>query len=251
VTLLAAQTDFSEAGELMLFINDSQVAYLEDIMWDQGYLDTRQMTGAFQLLRSNDLIWSSLIRQYLLGERRPMSDLMAWNADATRMPFRMHSEYLRKLFLNNDLAAGRYSVGESCCGGGLVSLDDIRTPIFAVSTTTDHIAPWRSVYKIQWLSDADVTFVLTTGGHNAGIVSPPGNAGREYRMTRKDPEAPVLDTDIWYERAPRHEGSWWPAWQRYLARSSSRRQRKAAAPGAPRKGYAALDDAPGSYVRES
>ncbi len=251
ITLIAAQTDFSEAGELMLFINDSQVAYLEDIMWDQGYLDTRQMTGAFQLLRSNDLIWSSLIRQYLLGERRPMNDLMAWNADATRMPYRMHSEYLRKLFLNNDLAAGRYRVAENCLGGGLVSLDDIRTPIFAVSTTTDHIAPWRSVYKIHWLSDAEVTFVLTTRGHNAGIVSPPGSKGREYRMTAKGPDAPTLDPDLWYERAPPREGSWWPAWQKYLERSSSPRARKATPPGAPHRGYPVLADAPGTYVRET
>jgi polyhydroxyalkanoate synthase subunit PhaC len=249
VTLLAAQTDFSEAGELMLFINDSQVAYLEDIMWDQGYLNTKQMTGAFQLLRSNDLIWSTLIRQYLLGERPPMTDLLAWNADATRMPYRMHSEYLRKLFLNNDLAAGRYRVGETCCGGGLISLDDVRTPIFAVSTTTDHIAPWRSAYKINWLSDADVTFVLTTGGHNAGIVSPPGKAGREYRIAHKAHDEPALDADIWFDRAERREGSWWPAWQRYLETSSSQESRAATEPGSP--DFPALAEAPGGYVREA
>jgi len=167
------------------------------------------------------------------------------------MPYRMHSEYLRKLFLNNDLAAGRYRVGENCYGGGLVSLDDIRTPIFAVSTTTDHIAPWRSVYKIHWLADSDVTFVLTTGGHNAGIVSPPGKAGREYRMASKEAHTPVLDSDLWYDRAPVYTGSWWPAWQKYLSRSSSPRLRKATEPGAPHHGYPALSDAPGIYVREA
>jgi polyhydroxyalkanoate synthase len=249
ITLLAAQTDFSEAGELMLYINDSQVAYLEDIMWNQGYLDTKQMAGAFQLLRSNDLIWSSLIRQYMLGQRTPLSDLMAWNADATRMPYRMHSEYLRRLFLNNDLAAGRYHVGDQCHGGGIVSLDDIRTPIFAVSTTTDHIAPWKSVYKISWLASADVTFLLTNGGHNAGIVSPPGKKGREFRMAEKPVSQAALDPDTWYERAPLIEGSWWPTWENHLTAHSSKDRVPPPPMGATDRGLPPLDEAPGTYVR--
>ncbi|MEO1138373.1 MAG: alpha/beta fold hydrolase, partial [Pseudomonadota bacterium] len=145
MTLLAAQTDFSDAGELMLFINESQVSFLEDVMAAQGYLEAEQMMSAFQMLRSNDLIWSRMIRTYLLGEDdAPMNDLMAWNADSTRMPARMHSEYLRKMFLNNDLASGRYQVE-----GHAVSLRDIRVPVFGVGTETDHIAPWTSVFKIH------------------------------------------------------------------------------------------------------
>ena len=145
-------------------------------MWDQGFLDTRQMAGAFQLLRSNDLIWSRVVHDYYLGERQPMTDLMAWNADGTRLPYRMHSEYLRTLFLHNDLAEGRYRAA-----GRPMTLSDIRVPIFAVSTVKDHVAPWRSVYKIHLLTDTDVTFVLTTGGHNAGIVSEPGHPHRSYQ----------------------------------------------------------------------
>jgi polyhydroxyalkanoate synthase len=172
VISLAAQTDFTEAGELTLFIDESQLSFLEDMMWEQGFLDSRQMAGAFHMLRSNDLIWSRMIRDYMLGERQVMTDLMAWNADATRMPYRMHSEYLRKLFLDNDLAEGRF-----VAGGEPVTLTDIRVPIFAVGTERDHVAPWRSTYKINRQTETDVTYLLTTGGHNVGIVSEMGYAG--------------------------------------------------------------------------
>jgi polyhydroxyalkanoate synthase len=244
VTLFAAQTDFQEAGELMLFINESQVGFLENMMWEQGYLDTKQMAGAFQLLRSNDLIWSTMIRQYLLGEREPLTDLMAWNADATRMPYRMHSEYLRSLFLNNALANGHYEVG-----GRPITVRDIRVPIFAVGTVWDHVAPWRSVYKIHLLSDTDVTFVLTNGGHNAGIVSEPGHRGRHYQVATRRASDKYLDPEIWQATAPQHEGSWWQAWQAWLAARSSD-QVSPPRLGAAEHGYPPLSDAPGTYVLE-
>tara|TARA_R110002110_G_scaffold156564_5_gene351683 strand:- start:1821 stop:3605 length:1785 start_codon:yes stop_codon:yes gene_type:complete len=242
LTLFAAQTDFTEAGELMLFIDEAQVSFLEDIMAEQGYLDTKQMAGAFQLLRSNDLIWSAMVQNYLMGERRPMVDLMAWNADATRMPARMHSEYLRQLFLDNDLADERY-----CVEGRPVSLHDIRIPVFAVSTLSDHVAPWRSVYKIHAQTNADVTFVLSNGGHNAGIVSPPGNSRRYHQIATQDDLAAYLDPDTWQEHAVHHDGSWWPCWQVWLADHSSE-PIKPPRLGAPRKGYRPLGDAPGAYV---
>ncbi len=243
-TFFAAQTDFTEAGELMLFIDQSQVAYLEDLMWDQGYLDTKQMAGTFQLLRSNDLVWSRLVHDYLMGERRPISDLMAWNADATRMPYRMHSEYLRKLFLNNDLAAGRYYIGDKPA-----ALTDISVPIFMVGAEKDHVAPWKSVYKINLLSDTDVTFLLTSGGHNAGIISEPGHPRRHFRIATRREGEPYVSPEEWIAVVEPQEGSWWPSWQAWLAEYSS-------APIAPpamgntKKGYPPLCDAPGSYVLE-
>jgi len=241
ITLLAAQTDFTEAGELMLFIDESQIAFLEDTMWEQGFLDTTQMAGAFQMLRSNDLIWSKIVRDYLMGERRPTNDLMAWNADATRMPYRMHSEYLRKLFLNNDLAEGRFSVA-----GRPVALTDIRAPIFAVGTERDHVAPWRSTYKIHLLTDTDVTYVLTSGGHNAGIVSEPGHRGRSFQVTSKTAADHYVDPETYLSAAPRKEGSWWPEWAGWLAARSGKPVASPAIGAA--SNYAPLAEAPGIYV---
>ena len=244
MTYLAAQTDFTEAGELMLFIDESQLSFLEDVMWEQGFLDSRQMAGAFQLLRSSDLVWSRVMREYLMGERAPMTDLMAWNADPTRMPFRMHSEYLRKLFLQNDLAEGRYTVE-----GRPIALKDMNRPLFAVGTERDHVAPWPSVYKFHLLTDVEVTFVLTSGGHNAGIVSEPGHPGRRYRVATKASDATYVDPGVWAAETPIHAGSWWPEWSQWLAAHSGP-PGPVPPMGAPKAGYALLGDAPGTYVRE-
>ncbi|HEY9107839.1 MAG TPA: alpha/beta fold hydrolase, partial [Roseateles sp.] len=156
LSLLAAQTDFEEPGELGLFINDSQVAFLEDVMDEPGYLDGRQMAGAFALINSRDLVWSRLVREYLLGRRTELDDLHAWNADATRLPARMHSEYLRGMYLRNDLAEGAYVVR-----GQPLDLQDIHVPAFLLGTEWDHVSPWRSVYKTLRLLSSPVTFALT------------------------------------------------------------------------------------------
>ena len=240
LTLLAAQTDFSEPGELGLFIDESQIGFLDNITLGQGYLSGKQMAGSFQFLHSRDLVWTRRMREYLMGEREQPNDLMAWNADTTRMPARMHHEYLTSLYLNNALATSSYRVD-----GRAVSLADLRLPIFMVGTERDHISPWRSVYKLHHLCDAEMTFVLTSGGHNAGIISEPGHAHRSYRMAARPAHGPWIEPEEWTARATPHEGSWWPAWHQWLAAKSSRKQA-----ARPVGASAVLCDAPGEYVMQ-
>lgn len=246
LTLLAAQTDFEEAGELMLFIDESQLALLEDMMHVQGYLDARQMTAAFYALRINDLLFAKLVRRYLIGEPSPTADLDAWLADSTRMPARMHSEYLRQLFLENRFAHGRYHVD-----GRDVAMKDIRTPIFALGAERDHIAPWRSVYKIELYGDAETTFVLTGGGHNSSVVSPPGKPGAYYRVMESPAWANYPDPDVWLAETPRAQGSWWPEWVRWLDQRSSATRVAARTPANAAAGLGSLGPAPGDYVHVS
>ena len=238
LSLLAVQTDFSEPGELGLFIDEGQIDWLDHTTRGQGYLSGKQMAGSFEFLHSRDLVWARRMREYLLGERDQPNDLMAWNADTTRMPARMHHEYLTDLYLNNALARGSYRVE-----GRPVSLDDLRLPVFAVGTQRDHVSPWTSVYKLHHLCDAEITFALTNGGHNAGIISEPGHAGRHYQWATRPAYGPWVEAADWAASAPRHEGSWWSAWQAWLAARSSAPQ-----PAAPIPKASVLCDAPGTYV---
>jgi polyhydroxyalkanoate synthase len=241
VSLFAAQTDFSEPGELSVFITPSQLGMLEAMMQKTGVLESERMGGAFALLRSRDLLWAPAVEQYVRGERPKLNDLMAWNADGTRMPCRMHSEYLARLYLKNELARGEFSVA-----GQRLDLQDVHVPMFVVGTETDHVAPWRSVYKARALTrSSDYTFLLTSGGHNAGIVSGPVHPRRRHRMLTWTSPTETLSADAWFAKAPLHEGSWWPAWQQWLAAHGTAKQVPARTPAGK-----SLGEAPGTYVRE-
>jgi polyhydroxyalkanoate synthase subunit PhaC len=247
VTLLAAETDFHDPGELGLFIDESQIAFLEDIMAERGYLDGRQMAGAFQLINSKDLVWSKLVHEYLMGAQTPMTALRAWNADATRLPARMHSEYLRRMYLHNDLAEGRYPVH-----GHPVSLADIQVPMFVVATERDHVSPWKSVYKVCRLVHAPTTFLLTSGGHNVGIVNPPAGPAAHgqasYRVASHEAGKSPADPAQWEAGAPSFSGSWWPCWHEWLRRHSSAKVKARPVGGLVEGGSPVL--APGTYVHQ-
>ncbi len=243
-TMFAAQTDFSEPGELSIFISPAQLAMLEAMMWKEGVLESRQMGGAFQLLRTYDLLWAPTIGTYLRGERVGVNDLMSWNADGTRMAYRMHTDYLHQLYLNNDLAEGRY-----VANGEQLELSDIRVPMFVVGTETDHVAPWRSVYKVgKLVRSTDYTFCLTSGGHNAGIISGPQHPKRRHRVHTSRSGARLLSPDKYLEKVEPLTGSWWPTWAKWLEERSSARKVEPPSMGAPKQGLKPLGKAPGTYV---
>ncbi len=239
VTLLAAQTDFTEPGELGVFIDDDQLKTLGEVMSKTGYLSGKAMAASFQFLNSRDLVWSRNTRRYLLGQDEVGNDMMSWNADVTRLPERMHSEYLSSLFLNNALASGHYRVA-----GEGVSLADIKAPMLVVGTVRDHVSPWPSVYKIHQLTDTQTTFVLAAGGHNAGIVSEPGRPRRSYQMATVDKGHSWTEPDAWLEQTPLFQGSWWEAMSAWLKERSG----KPVAPPAIDDAHV-LCEAPGPYVK--
>ena len=242
MTLFAAQVDFTEAGDLSTFIDEDQVSALEDLMQMQGYLDTRQLVLPVLLLRASEFLWPLLSRQYLLGEREPMTDVMAWRTDATRLPPRMYSDYLRRFFLGNDLAEGRYEVDNR-----RVCMSDISVPVFAVGALDDFIAPWRAVYRFHSLADAEVTFVLTDGDHHSGIIADPHDPQRSFSIATTGTEAAPVDPDAWRKGASCRSGRWWAEWQQWLVRHSGECE-KPGPLGRPAAGCAPLCDAPGSYV---
>jgi polyhydroxyalkanoate synthase len=239
-TTFASLLDFTDPGDLGVFIDEDQVAAVEARMADTGYLDSADMAAAFNLLRANDLIWSFFVNNYLLGKEPAAFDLLFWNADATRMPAAMHSFYLRNMYLHNRLR----EPGGITLAGVPIDLGKITVPCYFVATAEDHIAPWRSVYAGARLPGGKTRFVLAGSGHIAGIINPP--AARKYQFWTADtlPDTP----DAWREAAIERAGSWWPDWKFWLGRRAGGKV-TARQPG--EGGLPAIEDAPGRYVRMS
>ena len=211
ITLLAAQTDFSEPGNIGIFIDQAKVGFIESLMRPSGFLDSGQMASAFQMIGSADRKWTQLTKEYILGDRPEPSDLMAWNADGTRLSIRMHSQYLHHMYLNNDLAKGRYKVGDSS-----IHLEDIDCPVFAVGTDQDFVAPWKSVYKLNEHIKSPIEFVLASGGHNAGVVSPPGFKHKSYKYLKRSRNGKYITPEEWLKSSTQADGSWWEHWTGWL-----------------------------------
>jgi polyhydroxyalkanoate synthase len=237
-TFFASMIDFEEAGELEVFIDEKQVAALEKRMQERGYLEGSEMATTFSMLRANDLIWSFVVNNYLLGRDPFPFDLLHWNSDSTRMPAAMHSYYLRNLYIKNLLA----KPGGIELGGAAIDLTLVCAPLYFVSTVEDHIAPWHSTFAGTKLFSGPARFVLGGSGHIAGIVNPPAASKYSYWTNPKLPD----DPEKWLKGASQHPGSWWPDWAGWVAQHGGGK----VAARIPGKGkLKAIEDAPGSYVR--
>jgi polyhydroxyalkanoate synthase len=237
-TFFASQVDFTYSGDLKVFADEGQIAALERQMAERGYLDSRKMANSFNLLRSNDLIWPYVINNYFKGKEPLPFDLLYWNSDATRMPAANHSFYLRNCYLENNLSAGRITLG-----GKILDLKKVKVPIYNLGTREDHIAPAKSVMLGSRFFGGPVKFVLSGSGHIAGVVNPPGKIKYQYWT---GPKPTGADVDNWLAKATEHPGSWWPDWFDWL------KAHDPAEVAARRPGDGALqpiEDAPGSYVR--
>lgn len=232
-TYLTTMTDFSEAGELAVFIDEEQLLALENRMSHTGYLDGNEMSVTFNMLRANDLIWSFVVNNYLLGKDRFPFDLLYWNGDSTRMPALMHSYYLRNMYQKNLLVKGKLVIG-----GETIDLTRIKTPSYILSTREDHIAPWKSTYASTQIYRGPIRFVLAASGHIAGVINPPGKPKYGHWVNATLPPS----AEDWLAQAQEVEGSWWPDWHRW--------QKSHAGPlTAARSIRTAIEDAPGSYVK--
>jgi polyhydroxyalkanoate synthase len=236
-TFLTAQVDFTEAGDLLVFIDDAQLRSLEEMMAEQGYLDGSRMAAVFNMLRPRDLIWPYVVNNYLLGKKPFPFDLLYWNADSTRLPAANHAFYLREFYHQN-----RLSKGEMKLGGVKLDLSKIKVPIYELFTREDHIAPAKSVYRGSQLFSGPVRHVMAGSGHIAGVVNPPAKQKYQYWTG-----APAKTLEAWIETAVETAGSWWPDWVKWLGEHSGEKVPARDPSAGPLK---PIEDAPGSYVKE-
>jgi polyhydroxyalkanoate synthase len=235
-TLLTTQVDFTHAGDLKVFVDNEQLEALEASMARKGYLEGRRMASAFNMLRSNDLIWPYVVNNYLRGKAPAPFDLLYWNSDSTRMPAANHAFYLRNCYLENKLSRGLMEIG-----GLKLDLKKVKLPIYNLATKEDHIAPARSAFLGSAAFGGPVEYVMAGSGHIAGVVNPPAKG--KYQYWTDGP--PVGDFDAWAKKAKETPGSWWPHWQAWIEKLSNERVK----PRIPGKGkLKAIEDAPGSYV---
>lgn len=240
-TFLVSLLDFSDVGDTAVFIDEPHIAYMEQQMLERGYLDSRYMSNMFNLMRANDLIWNTVINNYLMGNKPAAFDLLYWNNDGTRMARAAHSFYLRNTYLENNLI----KAGSISLLGQPIDLRRIRQDVYAVGAEKDHIVPWRSAWRVAQLTSAKTRFVLATRGHIAGMINPPSKAKGGYWTN--DIEPMPANAEAWLAGAQKHEGSWWTDWANWLQVRSGQRV------SAPQVGSAAhppIGDAPGTYVLE-
>jgi polyhydroxyalkanoate synthase len=237
-TLFAAQVDFTFAGDLMVFVDKERIAQLEAHMKQQGYLEASRMATAFNMLRSNDLIWPYVVNNYLRGKKPFPFDILFWNSDATRMPAANHSFYLRNCYLDNRLTKGEMEIA-----GIDLDLRKVTVPIYNLATREDHIAPAKSVLYGSQYFGGPVKYVLTGSGHIAGVVNPPSKPKYQY-WTGDQPAG--ADLDAWVAKAVEHPGSWWPEWLDWLTGQNAEKVPARKIGGGKLK---AIEDAPGSYVK--
>src|SRR5271165_4938360 len=240
VTFMVSLQDFSRVGDTAVFMDDSNVDFVEQQMMERGYLDSREMANMFNLLRSNDLIWSNVVNNYLLGQKPPAFDLLYWNSDGTRMARAAHSWYLRNTYVENNLIVP----GKIELHGKKLDLGRIRHDVYAVGAEKDHIVPWQAAWRVTQLVGGNVRFVLASSGHIAGIINPPGVKGTYWAV---EPPARFESSEAWRENATKHDGSWWMDWSAWL---SERSGGLGALPGMGSATHLPLEDAPGSYVLE-
>ncbi len=238
-TFFTTMVDFAEAGDLSVFVDETQLANMEAKMNERGYLEGSEMATTFNMLRANDLIWSFVVNNYLLGKDPFPFDLLFWNSDSTRMPAAMHAFYLRNMYLENKLA----TPGGITLAGTPIDLTRIDVPAYMISTREDHIAPWKATYAATQIYKGPIRFVLSASGHIAGVINPPSANKYCYWTNSQSPK----DPDAWFDKAKQHEGSWWPDWDAWVKKQSGKKTVPARIPGDGK--LPALDDAPGTYVK--